>query len=119
MTTVAAIADAAFDAVALAITDAVQTVTVTRVTQGAYNYTTGAYAETTSAASGRGVLDTVKPVKDIFPSHIIGPKDQLWLLEGFASVLEGDKVTIGGTNYKVGAVQDIVGAGKLFYAVLQ
>lgn len=118
-TTVALIADAAFDAVAAEITDAIATVTITRVTQGAYNYDTGAYAETSATTTGRGVLDSVKPVEDIFPTHIRGPKDQLWLLEGFTSVRESDTATIGGVDYVVAAVQDIAGAGTLFYAVVQ
>lgn len=119
MTTIAAIADAALDAVALAITDAVQTVTVTRISQGAYNATTGAYAETESTQTGRAVLDSVRPVEDIFPAYIAGPKDQLWLLEGLASLREGDKLTIGGADSYVKAWQDIGGAGTLYYAVAQ
>ncbi len=118
-TTIALIADAAFDAVEAGITDAIATVTITRVTQGAYNFATGAYAETTASASGRGVLDSVKPVEDVFPYHIRGPKDQLWLFEGFTSIREGDTATIGGVDYVVAAVQGIAGAGTLFYAVVQ
>lgn len=119
MTTVAAIAAAAFDAAGAAITDALQAVTVTRTTPGAYNPATGAYAATTAQSTGRGVLDSVRPVADIFPAHVRGPKDQLWLFEGLTALREGDAVAIGGTSYTVAAVQDIVGAGSLFYAVLQ
>ena len=83
-TTVTLIADAAFDAVTAAITDAVQTITLTKTANGAYNLATGAYAETDTAYAGRGVLDTVKPVADVFPNWTVGPKDQLWLLEGLS-----------------------------------
>lgn len=119
MTTIATIADEALDAVAADITDAVHTAVVTRVANGAYNFTTGAYAETPTETTGRGVLATERPIRDVFPNHIIGPKDQLWLLEGFTSVLEGDDVAINSVDYKVAAVQNIGGAGTLFYAVLQ
>lgn len=119
MTTVAAIARDAFNAVAAQITDAILDVTVTRITQGAYNVTTGAYAETTSTQTGRAVLDTVKPVQDLFPAYVRGPKDQLFLIEGITTLREGDELTIGATTYAVAAVQDIVGAGSLFYAIAQ
>lgn len=119
MTTVAAIADAAFDAVAAAITDAIQDVTITTVTQGAYSVSVGGYVETTASVTGRGVLDTVKPAKTVFPQWEVGPKDQLWLLEGFTSVKEGDRMTVGSDAYRISTAQDIVGAGVLFYAIAQ
>lgn len=119
MTTVEAIAKAAFDAVAADITDAILDVTVTRITQGAYNVSTGVYAETTTTQTGRAVLDTVKPVADLFPAHVRGPKDQLFIIEGITALREGDEITIGATDYAVAAVQDIVGAGSLFYAIAQ
>ena len=119
-TTVTAIADAAFDAVAAAITDAVQTITLTKTALGAYNVATGAYAETDTAYTGRGVLDTVKPMRDVFPNWTVGPKDQLWLLEGLsAAPAEGDKLTVSSVDYRIAKVQDIVGAGTLYYVVAQ
>lgn len=120
-TTVAQIAETAFNNVAAAITDAIKDVTVTRTTRGAYNTTTGSYATTDSTDTGKAVLDTVKPVTDIFPAYKIGPKDQLWLIRDVSSVLEGDKVEFTGdsADYYVKAVQDIVGAGSLFYVVVQ
>lgn len=119
MTTVAAIADAALDAVDAAITDAIVAVTVTRTTQGAYNTTTGAYAETNTTETGRSVRMTDRAIADVFPDYVRGPKDQLFLLEGITTLQEQDKLTIGGTDYRVARWQDIVGAGTLFYAVAQ
>lgn len=119
MVTVAQIASTAFTAAAAQVTDAVVDVTVTRYTQGAYNATTGAYSLTSSQEAGQAVLDMVKPVNDIFPTFVIGPKDQLWLIRGITTLQEGDKVTIAAADYRVAAVQDILAAGSLFYAVLQ
>lgn len=119
-TTVTAIADAAFDAVAAAITDAVQTITLTKTAYSSYNTTTGAYSEVDTTYSGRGVLDTVKPMADVFPSWTVGPNDQLWLLEGLsAAPAEGDKLTVSSVDYRIAKVQDIVGAGTLYYVVAQ
>jgi uncharacterized membrane protein len=119
MTTVAAIADAAFDAVGAAITDAILAVAVTRVTQGAYNVTTGAYAETETTQTGRAVLADERAIADIFPAYTVGPRDQMFILEGLTSLREADTFTAGGKTYAVGAVQDIVGAGTLFMCVAQ
>jgi hypothetical protein len=117
MTTVADIADAAFDAVADDITDAVHAATVTTTAQGAYNAATGAYSETDSEETGRAVFANERPVRDIFPDYQVGPGDQLLLVEGVTSLAEGNAVTINSVEYVVRAVQDIAGAGALFYAV--
>lgn len=120
-TTVADIALEAFTEVASEITDAVVDVTVTRVTQGAYNATTGAYTETETPSTGKAILVTERPIKDIFPTYKIGPKDQLWLIRGIASILEADELVFSGdaTVYKASATQDILKAGALHYVVVQ
>ena len=146
-TTVAQIAETAFNNVAAAITDAVKNVSVTRTTRGVYNTTTGAYAETYGREFGKAVLDTVRPVSDIFPQYKVGPKDQLWLVRGVGSIQEGDAIKFAPAealaledgsrilqedegafflegqvetpDYYAKAVQDIVGAGSLFYVVVQ
>ena len=117
-TTIAAIAKEAFDAVAAEVTDAIKSATVRRVTLGAYNVSTGSYAETNSDTACRAVLDTIKPVEDVFPNYTAGPKDQLWLIEGATSVEENDQFIVGGSTYEVMKVQDLLGAGALFYAVV-
>lgn len=119
MTTLAAIAQEAFTKVAAQVTDVVHDVTITRVAQGAYNATTGAYSETETTTEGQGVMDGVNPVKDIFPAHIRGPKDQLWLVRGVSDIREGDKLASGGNEYTVAAARDILGAGSLWYLVAQ
>lgn len=114
MTTVAQIADEAFDNVALAITDAIKTATLSSVANGSYNYDTGAYATTTTTISGRCVIDSQTPASDIFPDYVIGPNEQMMMLEGFSSVpVEGWTLTLGSITYTVKRVQDIVGAGAI------
>lgn len=115
--TVAQIAARAFDKVQAKITDAIHAATLTRATQGAYNPTTGEYATTTDEQAGRAVVDTVKPVEDVFPGYIVGPADELILLEGFTSAKENDELAFAGRTRIVRQVQDIVAAGSLFYVV--
>jgi hypothetical protein len=116
MTTLAEIASDALDAVAGAITDAVQSATVTVTTRTAFDATNGVYSEATAAVTGRAVLSTERP-SDIFPDYVVGPGDQLWFLEGFTGVTEGDTLTISGSTYHIKAVQDIMGAGTLFNVI--
>lgn len=118
-TTVTAIADAAFDAVNAAITDVIYDATLTSVANGAYNYTTGAYAETETTINGRALFDTETPAADIFGDTVIGPRDQLMLLEGFSSsAKEGHKLTVNSVDYEVKSAQNIVGSVSLQYAVV-
>lgn len=119
MTTVAQIGASAFDAVAASITDAIIAVTVTRTTQGAYDVASGSYATTSTTQTGRAVVDTVKPVTDIFPAYIVGPKDQLFFIEGITALAEADTITTASGTYKVAKVQDVLHNGTLFYAVAQ
>lgn len=117
-TTVAAIADAAFDAVAAKITGVINACTVTRVTNGAYNTSTGTYATTTSNDTGRALVDETKPIADLFPDYVVGPSDTLILCEGLSTApQENDTITIGATTRTITKVRDIVGAGTLFYVV--
>lgn len=116
---VADIAKRAMDAVQAKITDAIHAATLSRDVQGAYDPVVGAYAITTYSATGRVVVDTVTPVADIFPDYVIGPSDQLVMLEGFTTCAEADRVTFAGIGHTVRRVQDIVAAGTLFYAVVR
>lgn len=117
MTTVAEIGALAFNAVAAEITDAIHVATITRSTRGAYSTSTGEYAYSTADQTGRLVVDTVKPVGDVFPEYVSGPNEVLLFLEGFTSCLEGDAITYQGKTRDIVKVQDIVAAGTLFYAV--
>ncbi|MEB3419908.1 hypothetical protein ACFSDD_11050 [Salipiger marinus] len=117
MTTVAEISREAFDAVAAEIPDAIHAATLTRTTQGAYDVATGTYATTTATQTGRAVVDTVRPVADVFPAYVVGPGDELILLEGFTSAKENDSLTFAGRTRIVRQAQDIVAAGALFYVI--
>ena len=103
--------------VAVAIPDAVHPATIVRTTNGTYNATTGAYAATTATTTGRAVFADERPIEDVFSDYVVGPADQLILLEGFTSVKENDALTIGGVTRDVRRVQDIAGAGSVFYVV--
>lgn len=119
MTTVAEIAKLAFDGVQSAITDAVHSASLEVDAQGAYDATAGTHALTTTTyTGGRAVLDMTRPPADIFPDYVVGPRDQMILLEGFTSVPEeGWRVIFAGTTYDLQAVQDIAKAGTLFYVI--
>lgn len=117
MTTVTEIAGRAFDRVSARITDAVHSASIVRTTNGAYNASTGAYATTTATTTGRAVFANETPIEDIFPDYVVGASDQMLILEGFASVKENDDITIGGVTRTVRRVQDIAGAGSVFYVV--
>lgn len=117
MTTVADIAARAFNAVSAAITDAIPAATITRTVQGLYDPEQDVYDTTTETQTGRAVISDERPKQDAFPAFVIGPQDELILLEGFTSVRENDVLTIGGVDRTVMAVQDIVGAGVLFNVV--
>ena len=117
MITVASIAAAAMNAVASQIRDGVHAATLATKTQGAYSTANGAFAYSSTSTAGRVVVDTVTPPGDLFPDYVAGPGDELLLLEGFTACKEGDVVTYQGKDKTVAKVQDIAGAGTLFYAL--
>jgi hypothetical protein len=119
MTTVTTIADAAFDAVNVAITDVIDDATIAYDTQGAYDASTGTFTVTANSITGRALFDTETPAADIFPDAVIGPREQMVLLEGFsAEIKEGYKLTVNSVDYEVKAAQKIVGSNSLQYAVV-
>jgi len=116
--TVAQIAAMAFNGVSGAIPDAIHPATLTRTVHGAvYDPVTGSYPTTTETQTGRVVVDTVKPVQDVFPAYVAGPGDELILLEGFTSARENETLIFAGRTRVIRQVQDIVSAGSLFYCV--
>lgn len=117
-TTVAQIAAQALNAAAGAITDAAHAATLTYETRGAYSAADGDYSTTETSLTGRAVVDTSRPVADVFPDYVAGPGDQLVMLEGFsAAPAEGWALTYAGQSREVRRVQDIAAAGTLFYVV--
>ena len=117
MTTIAAIAAEALDAVALEVTDAVLTATIYRTLVGSYDAVSDTYSGAGIRETGRAVITGEAPKPDQFPAYVVGSTDQMFLLEGFTSVQENDTLTIGETDRTIMAVQDIMGAGSLFTVV--
>jgi hypothetical protein len=115
--TVGSINKLALDAVQAVIVDAVHAASMSEDTQGAYDVVTGQYAVTTVTAVGRAVVDTVKPVADIFPDYVAGPADELVWLEGFIAARENMRLAFGGWVRHVTQVQDVLGAGSAFYVI--
>lgn len=117
-TTVTAIADAAFDAVNVAVTDVIFDAEIEYETQGTYDPATGTYSVTKTTLEGRALFDTDTPARDIFPDAIIGSNRQLVLFEGFTEVIkEGYKLTISSIDYEIKAAQKIVGSVSVQYGV--
>ena len=117
---IAEIAEVAFDAVDSAIEDAVHDATLGWNTQGAYNFTTGAYAVTANTDTGRVTIATDRPVPDRFPQYTRGAHDEDATLEGFSTVPEeGHTLTVGSTVWHIMAVQDVGAAGTLFNVILR
>jgi hypothetical protein len=122
-TTVAAIAAEAFTGVAAEVSGVIKTCTLTRTTPGEYDPATGTDgAGTTATDTGRAVFDfstDQRKLSDMFPAFTIGPADKLAYVEGLTTMApkEADALDIGGDDYAVLAVIDVVEAGGL-YAVL-
>ncbi len=112
------IAEIAFDAVDGAIPDAIHAVTLGWVTKGAYNFTTGAYAETAVTDTGRVTFTNARPSPDPFPDYTRGASEEYALLEGLTTApQESYTLTVGSDVWHVTRVQDIAAAGSLFWCL--
>ena len=112
--TVAQIAAKALNAAQGAISDAVPVATLTRTTNGAYDADNDVYSTTAESWTGRAVFQSIGPDNGGFPGYVVGPTDNLIMLEGFTSVLVNDTLTIGARTLTVMAVRDLAGAGTLW-----
>jgi hypothetical protein len=119
MVLVAEIADLALAKVGAKVTDAIITSTLFEPTQGAYSTVTGTYAAgETNHGSMSMVVQTEKPIQDLFPDYIKGDGDQLVFLRGDVAPEEGWELR-GAKTYTIRAVQDILGNGTIFNAVVR
>lgn len=133
MTTVAEIAALAVAGVRGAVTDAIKTASLIEISNSFYD-TSAARYRTRYEVTGTGnvIVETQKPASDIFPEYVIGPGEQLVFLEGFSTrplegmVLRFAALTVGtetdaspGDDLSILRVQDILGAGSIFYAVIR
>lgn len=120
MPTVAEIAKEAFDAVAEEMPDVIQSASLTRETQGAYDPVTGTYTTTTQTYSCRALFADEKAMADAFPAYEIGPADRMVYVEGLATTpKEADEMTIGSQKVTVTRVGDIVGTGTFFSLIVR
>jgi len=120
MTTLASINKTAFDAIAGAISGVIQTVVFSYETQSVYDPSTSTWGVTTTTITGRGVLDTRKPIADLFPDYVAGPSEKLIWIEGITTPpQEGWMVNFNGADYTVTRVLDVLDAHEAFYVVVK
>lgn len=120
MPTVAEIAKLAVDGVQGAIPDAIDNATLTEKAKGTtYDTVTASYpVVSTDHGTCRAVLETQKPISDVFPDYIVGSSDQLYFLEGYSSVpKEGWEITIDNVTRTIKRAQDILNAGSIGYVI--
>lgn len=115
--TIAQIAAKALNAASKSITDSVALATLTSVAKGDYDVASGTYSEIITVQTGRAVFQGAAPIRDSFPDYVIGPADELILIEGMTGVKENDRISIADKIRTVRAVQDIGGAGTLFNVI--
>lgn len=90
---------------------------LTKTTQGAYNATTGAYAVTTTTHDGWAVVASDTPVEDVFPDYVVGPSDEMLLLNIEVAVKENDTLVYAGRTVTIRRVKDLTGAAFLWNVV--
>ncbi len=119
-TTTAAIVDEALSAVALEITDAVQTMTLIEPTDGGYSTVTATYATgEVNHGSVRVVFDN-GPVTREFEDFVAqsDPADALVFIESTTTPPEKNWILRSGDDYKLQEVRDaVVGSGVAYWAV--
>lgn len=126
MTTVAEIALEVFTALAEELPDVVKACTLTKVTKGTYDATTGAYSETPATYTGQAIITTGGTVeginstlRDAFPAYVAGPTDINMILQGLSAAPEkNDTLTIGSDDWTIKLVGDVVGVGELFIVIV-
>lgn len=120
MTTPGSIAAQAFDKLEAKMDNVIQNVTLIEPTRGAYNSATGEYAAAeTDHSTCRYLVETTKPVKDIFPTYIDGPGEFLVLIVGASTPPKEGWILRGTVDRVIKRVQDILHAGDLFYAIIE
>lgn len=119
MTSVAEIAAQAFDEVSSEIGGAIHSATLTRrtINEASYDVMYGRYEAAETTQTGRAIVETQRPMRDVFPEYVAGPGDELILLQGFTACRENDHLTFAGRTRIVRQCQDILGAGAIFYVI--
>lgn len=75
-----------------AVAGSVHNCSVLKKTQGAYNPTTGRYAEVNSFYSGQCIIDASMITSDIFPGFVAGPQDVLFFIKDFSIRLQENDI---------------------------
>lgn len=119
--TTAAIVNDALDAVAIEITDAINTMTLIEPTDGVYSTTTATYAASeVNHGSVRVVFDN-RPVTREFDDFVAqtDPADALVFIESTTTPPEKNWILrTGGDDYKLQEVRDaVVGSGVAYWAI--
>ncbi len=120
--TAAQIATKAFNAVSSAIPGSILAIEFFENVQGAYDRNTGTRpVVSTSRGTARAVVDTVKPIGDVFPDFQIAQGDELLFCEGITNMpSEAWEVSIaGGAKRTVVQVQDILHSGAIGYVLVR
>lgn len=119
MLTIADIAKEAFDGLELEISDAILAGELFENVQGAYDQATASHPVTeTSRGTFRAILETQKPVRDVFPDYVAGPGEELFFIEGLSNVpKEGWIMRINGNDRTILRAQDILLSGSIAYVV--
>jgi len=120
MTTPGSIASDVLDSVDAQLEGVVHTVSLIEPTRAAYNAATAKY-ETGETDHGtcRLIVETTKPVNDLFPDYIDGPGEYLVLIVGASAAPKEGWILRGTVDRVVKRVQDILRAGDLFYAIIE
>lgn len=120
MLRVADIAKRAYDDVAGKIAGVIHEGTLKRVGEAVYDPVTGRYEATEETDSCRVIFDNERPVEDLFPAYVPGPKDQLAYIEGLTEMQprEGDTLEATGKSFAVTKVSDILHAGEFYSAIV-
>lgn len=120
MPTVSEIANLALNAVEGAITDAVITFELSEnVKSATFDPVTATYPVTlTSRGSCRGVVETVRPMADLFPDYIVDEADILIFLEGYTTPPKEGWMIVGqGATRTIKRAQDMLLSGAGGYVI--
>ncbi len=120
--TAAQIANKAFNAVSSAIPGSILAIEFFENVQGSYDRTTGKRPIVpTSRGTARAVVDTVKPIGDVFPDFQVAQGDELlFCADVQAMPKEAWEISIaGGAKRTVVQVQDILHSGAIGYVLVR
>ncbi len=120
MITVGQIATKAFDKVASKISGVILDAELFEKVKGTYDSATGTHPETEETRGAcRAIMETQKPIGDVFPDYTAGPGEMLFFLEGISNVPQENWILriAGQPDRTITKAQDILLAGAIAYVV--